>query len=70
MNNDININFYQPGSQQGVKNTAAAQETDALVDVYTIGGRLLKENIKKSEALNDLEKGLYVVGRKLVRIKD
>ena len=70
VNNDININFYQPGSQQGVKNTAAAQETDALVNVYTTSGRLLKARTKMSEALNGLEKGLYVVGRKLVRIKD
>ena len=70
VNNDININFYQPDSQQGVKNTAAAQETDALVNVYTTSGRLLKARTKMSEALNGLEKGLYVVGRKLVRIKD
>ena len=45
-----------------------AVEADKLVNVYTIGGVLVKSQVKKSDALNGLTKGLYIVdGKKVVK---
>ena len=51
---------------EAVANEAA--EADKLVNVYTIGGVLVKSQVKKSDALNGLTKGLYIVdGKKVVK---
>lgn len=42
---------------------------DSLVDVYTVTGRKVKQNVKHSEALHGLCKGLYIVGNKKVIVK-
>lgn len=48
-----------PGSDvTGIETVEAA---DALVDVYSISGVLVRSGVKKSEALNGLAKGIYVV---------
>lgn len=48
-----------PGSDvTGIETVEAA---DALVDVYSISGVLVRSGVKKSEALNGLAKGVYVV---------
>jgi len=39
-----------------------ANDPDAIINVYTITGALVKSNIKRSEALNGLANGAYVVG--------
>ena len=45
-----------------------AVEADKLVNVYTIGGVLVKSQVKKSDALNGLTNGLYIVdGKKVVK---
>ena len=41
-----------------------AAEADKLVNVYTIGGVLVKSQVKKDEALDGLQKGAYIVDGK------
>lgn len=49
-----------PGSDAtGIETVEAA---DATVDVYSISGVLVRSGVKKSEALNGLAKGIYIVG--------
>lgn len=52
-----------PGNETGID---AINAEDAIVNVYTIGGVKVKEGVKASEALNGLQKGLYIVGGKKV----
>jgi len=40
-----------------------------IVNIYTLDGKLLKRNVKSSEALNGLNKGIYIVGKKKVVLK-
>jgi len=44
-------------------------DVDLFVNVYTINGYLLKQHVKESEALDGLNKGLYIVGRKKVFVR-
>jgi hypothetical protein len=53
----------------GVDQVAAEKESDPFVNVYTINGYLLKQHVKESEALDGLNKGLYIVGRKKVFVR-
>ncbi len=49
-----------PGSDAtGIETVEAA---DVTVDVYSISGVLVRSGVKKSEALNGLAKGIYIVG--------
>lgn len=51
---------------EAVANEAA--EADKLVNVYDLTGKMLKQGVKKSDALNGLTKGLYIVdGKKVVK---
>lgn len=46
---------------------ANVESAQALVNVYTLDGVLVRKNVKQSEALNGLLKGIYVVnGKKVV----
>ena len=52
--------LFLPGSDAtGIETVEAA---DATVDVYSISGVLVRSGVKKSEALNGLSKGIYIVG--------
>ena len=51
----------------GVEGIAA--EEDALVDVYTIGGVMVRSQVAASGATDGLAKGLYIVGGKKVVVK-
>lgn len=53
----------------GVDQVVAEKESDPFVNVYTINGYLLKQHVKESEALDGLNKGLYIVGRKKVFVR-
>ncbi len=63
--NDINIVLLQD-YPIGVDQVAAEKESDPFVNVYTINGYLLKQHVKESEAIEGLNRGLYIVGRKKV----
>ena len=42
---------------------------NGTVDVYTIGGRLLRDDVMKSEAVKGLPRGIYIVGGVRVLVK-
>ncbi|EGG54671.1 hypothetical protein HMPREF9442_01463 [Paraprevotella xylaniphila YIT 11841] len=46
-------------SGSGIKEVVATE--DSLVDVYTINGQLVRQNVQASQALNGLKKGMYVI---------
>ncbi len=48
-------------SQSGIEDIIS-NDVDAIVNVYTISGALVKSNVKRSEALNGLANGAYVIG--------
>ena len=49
---------------------AATIQTDVQkTNVYTIDGKLLKRNVKASDAMKGLQKGLYIVGKKKVSVR-
>ena len=41
----------------------------ALVNVYTVDGKLLKRNVKAADVLKNLKKGIYIIGKKKVSVK-
>lgn len=55
------------GGTTGVEGIAAGE--DALVDVYTIGGVLVRSQVEASGATDGLAKGLYIVDGKKVVVK-
>ncbi|MCQ2188972.1 MAG: hypothetical protein MJZ00_03515 [Paludibacteraceae bacterium] len=40
----------------------SANDPDEIINVYTITGALVKSNVKRSEALNGLANGIYMIG--------
>lgn len=48
--------------------TIFADRADEIINVYTITGALVKSNVKRSEALNGLANGTYIVGDEKVII--
>ena len=47
------------GTTTGIDSTVA--EADATVNVYNLNGILVRQNVKMSEALDGLQKGIYIV---------
>ena len=47
------------GTTTGIDGTVA--EADATVNVYNLNGILVRQNVKMSEALDGLQKGIYIV---------
>ncbi len=52
----------------GIKNTVVLRPTDK-VNVYTIDGKLIKRNVKATEAGKNLKKGIYIIGKRKVAVK-
>ena len=52
----------------GIKATTVVNTKD-IVNVYTIDGKLLKRNVKAGEALKNLKKGIYIIGKKKIAVK-
>lgn len=46
-----------------------ADDPDKLVNVVSIDGRIVKQNVKASEAIEGLTPGIYLVGKKKVYVK-
>lgn len=44
-------------------------DENEIVNVYTVSGALIKANVKRSEALNGLANGTYVIGNQKVIVK-
>lgn len=49
--------------------TASGIDSDAIVDVYTIGGVKVKSGVAASNATEGLAKGIYIVNHKKVIVK-
>ncbi len=51
-----------------VKPFIVTKATD-MVNVYSIDGKLIKRNVKATEAQKSLKKGIYIIGKKKVAVK-
>lgn len=47
----------------------AVKDSKATVSVYSVDGQLVRKNVKATEALKGLKKGLYVVNGKVLMVK-
>ena len=47
--------------EDGVTDIYAVTSSEVEVNVYSLNGVLVRENVKLSEALNGLKKGIYIV---------
>ena len=68
VNNNIDLTLWVD-APVGVDQVVAEKESDPFVNVYTINGYLLKHHVKESEALEGLNRGIYIVGRKKVFVR-
>ncbi len=57
------------GENDGATSINGVEAANAIVDVYTISGQLVKKAVKASEATTGLNKGLYIVGGEKVLVK-
>ncbi len=56
------------GGTTAIQATAADNGTKQLVDVYTLSGSRIKSNVEKADALNGLQRGIYIVnGKKVIK---
>ncbi len=55
--------------KQSAVDQITAENADDIVDVYTVSGLLVKTKVKRSEALNGLLEGIYVVGNKKMIVR-
>lgn len=52
----------------GTTGIGQVENDEALVNVYTIDGIIVRKQVKESQALNDLKKGIYIVnGKKVIK---
>ncbi len=51
-----------------IKNAVVLKPTDK-VNVYTIDGKLIRRNVKATDAAKSLKKGIYIIGKKKVAVK-
>ena len=65
---DADLIITTSESITGVKSTVVINPTDK-VNVYTIDGKLIKRNVKATDAQKSLKKGIYIVGKKKVAVK-
>lgn len=50
----------------GIRDISADTTSDSSVNVYSVSGVLLRTNVKRGEALDGLNKGIYIIGGKKV----
>ena len=56
------------GVETGIDGVTA-EDGDQLVDVYTVGGVKVREQVRAAEATQGLQGGIYIVNRKKVAVK-
>ena len=65
-----NFRLYYVGPNKGDNISAPAMDNNDLmkeVDVYDLSGRMVRKQVRKSEALRGLHKGIYIMdGKKYV----
>ncbi|WP_321286279.1 hypothetical protein [uncultured Sunxiuqinia sp.] len=64
----VTIDFValNPSTITGIRDVVRTKDPNALVNVYTITGLVVRQNVKYSEATNGLKQGLYIVGHEKV----
>jgi hypothetical protein len=65
---DIRLLTCDLGQPTDVEPIVTANAND-IVNVYTVSGALVKANVKRSEALNGLLEGIYVVGNEKMIVR-
>lgn len=66
---DTRTHIDGPGFDSSYVSNQVADLADPIVSVCTIEGRVIRANVRASQALVGLKKGYYVVGRKKVRVE-
>ena len=51
----------------GINENEALGETNISTNVYTIDGKMLKRNVSSKKAVNEVQKGLYIIGKKVYK---
>ena len=62
----IDFVALNPSTITGIRDIVRTKDPNALVNVYTITGVVLRQNVKYSEATVGLKQGLYIVGHEKV----
>ena len=65
---EFNVELTDIGPNK-VKVINAADQAKQRVDVYSVDGKLLKRNVKVSEAQKGLSKGIYIIGKEKVSVR-
>ena len=59
--------YVNTTSGSGIPSITAT--SDSRVDVYTLNGQLVRQNVQASQALKGLKKGMYVIKGNKVLVK-
>lgn len=59
LSNEINVFGFNLGQTDGVSSTKA--DKDEPVNVYRIDGQAIRTQVKRSQALNGLAPGIYII---------
>lgn len=62
------VELSESGAPTSVRNVSVNEEMPAFVNVYTIQGQLVRQNVASSQALVNLPKGVYIVHNKKVAV--
>ena len=57
------------GGQLNAVKSLFAKKSTTKTSVFTLDGRLVKQDINATDALRGLSKGIYVVGKKKILVK-
>lgn len=57
-------------SLSGLPDIYSENAADSIVNVYSVDGAIVKVNVKMSDALVNLKKGLYIIGNKKVYVTE
>ena len=66
--NTDRVLVLEGGLINGAKPIVAGKATENI-NVYTIDGKLIKRNVKATDASKGLNKGIYIVGKKKIAVK-
>lgn len=67
---NVTVGSEQTGSGvTGVEDVAVDADPNALMDVYTVSGVLIMRNVTRQAAVEQLQPGLYIIGREKVAVQ-
>ncbi len=66
----VTIDYLNAVNSFTALNDVKADNPDALVNVYTMTGNLIRKNVKSSEVVKELKDGLYMIGNKKVFVNN